>query len=172
MYSFLLKCASLYSEAAIYWGRKASGLLIFCRDDGTILLLKRSQRVENPGTWGIPGGAVGGGFHGSDEHDEKDPENDVFIGSAFKETEEELGVVPKDTKYFGETAFRDGNFTYKTFVYGVPLKEKKRISNSIQLNWENTEWKWFKLNELPANLHTGIVFSLKDLAKRKFKWRK
>jgi len=194
MYDSLLKCAELYLKAAwrgrkqrgyynpyrydqveepwwaqfmaekSYWGKKASGMLFICREDGTILLLKRSMRVEDPGTWGIPGGAVGEGFHGK-EHGGKDPDNETFLSSAVKETWEELGVVPKVGTLLISTSYRDGSFTYKTYIYDIPLSEKEQFSKQIRLNWENDYWFWFDYEGLPTNMHKGVIFALRELIK-------
>lgn len=193
MYKSLLKCSELYLKAIWrgrkdyreepwnydswqnyepwrtqqlppkrYWGKKASGLLFLCREDGTILLLRRSMQVEDPGTWGIPGGAIGEGF-AYIGHGEKDPDNKTFLQSAIKETAEELGTVPRTGTLLTTSKFRDGDFTYQTFIYDIPLKEKERISKNIVLNWENDHWLWFKFDKLPSNMHPGVIFALKTL---------
>jgi len=148
-----------------YWGKKASGMLFLCREDGTLLLLKRSRNVEDPGTWGVPGGAIGEGFSHI-EHGEKDPENKTFLESALKETQEELGTIPRVGTLLGTTNFRDGDFTYRTYIYDIPLQEKERFSKQIVLNWENDYWTWFKFEDLPTNLHKGVIFALNQMIKK------
>jgi|6_EtaG_2_1085325.scaffolds.fasta_scaffold119593_1 8-oxo-dGTP pyrophosphatase MutT (NUDIX family) len=143
--------------AAEYWGKKASGIIYVCNEDRTVLLLKRSWQVEQPGTWGIPGGAVGEGFHES-EHEEEDPEEDVFLESAERETQEELGSLPKTIGSLGTTVFSDGGFTYKTFIFDISLEEKNAFRPV--LNWENDAWEWFPLDALPGDLHFGVEFSV------------
>jgi len=147
-----------------YWGKKASGMLFVCKEDGTILLLKRSMKVEDPGDWGIPGGAIGEGFY-SKEHKEKDPDNETFLNSAVKETWEELGAVPKVGTLLSTTSYRDADFTYNTYIYDIPLYEKERFSKQIKLNWENDYWFWFSYDKLPANLHKGVIFAIKEWIK-------
>lgn len=140
-------------------------MLLVCTDDGTVLLLKRSQEVEDPGTWGNAGGALGEGFYSSDDTSEDPPDAD-FYQTAVKEAFEELSIVPQSGQLLAITAFRDGHFTYKTFVYDVSLAEKNRISKGIRLNWENDSWEWFGFKNMPGNLHPGVVFSLGELTKQ------
>jgi len=165
MLDTLIKCAELFLTAATqYWGKKASGILFVCAEDNTMLLLKRSRSVEQPGTWGIAGGAIGEGFH-ANIHGEKDPPDKVFLGSAQREAEEELGSLPWVEKLVDTTMFTDGSFSYKTYVFNITLKEKLRWTPTIKLNWENDEAKWFTANNMPGNLHFGLKYSLNQLSK-------
>jgi len=164
--SVLLDCASLFLKLAKqYWGKKASGLLFVCTEDQTVLLLKRSYEVEQPGTWGIAGGAIGEGFYETTDF-EQDPPNKVFLESAQREAAEELGTLPNTKSLLGITEFTDGSFTYKTFVYDMSLFEKNRWTPAITLNWENDEDKWFPIDSLPGNLHFGLVHTVKELAEK------
>ncbi len=161
----IIKCAELFLSAATqYWGKKASGILFVCAEDNTVLLLKRSNYVEQSGTWGVAGGAIGEGFH-ANVHGEKDPPNKVFLESAQREAEEELGSLPWVDKLINTTTFTDGGFTYKTYVFNISLKEKLRWTPSIKLNWENDEAKWFTADSMPGNLHFGLKYSLNQLSK-------
>lgn len=158
--------ASLLKFSSTYWGKKASGILFVCSEDNTVLLLKRSNLVHNGGTWGIPGGAIAElGENYYSESNEEDPQEDLFISSAKTETLEELGSLPTSFKEIGQTIFRDENFTYKTFVYDLSLKEKKGWTANIVLNWENDNYRWFDINNLPANIHPGVLYSLNQLYK-------
>lgn len=130
-----------------YWGKQGSGILIVCLEDKTALLLKRSDNVEQPGTWGIAGGAIA-------------PDEDTDRG-AKREAQEELGSLPKLDDLLDVVKYLDGNFTYTTYVYSISLKEKREWSPKIQLNWENSAAKWFPLDALPGNLHFGVKY-LKD----------
>lgn len=154
------KSASL-KFASTYWGKKASGILFICSEDNTVLLLKRSSLVHDGGTWGIPGGAIAElGEDYFSESDEQDPDDDLFTSSAQNETMEEMGSLPISFKQLGETTFRDKNFTYKTFIYDISLKEKNRWTSTITLNWENDYYKWFDIDDLPSNIHPGVQYSL------------
>lgn len=45
-------------EEGQFWGTSAAGVYIVAKDTGNILLMLRSQEVNEGGTWGIPGGAL------------------------------------------------------------------------------------------------------------------
>jgi 8-oxo-dGTP pyrophosphatase MutT (NUDIX family) len=168
----ILKLAKDLSKiATTYYGKGGAGLLLTCKEDGTVLMLKRSRHVEQPMTWGIPGGALskGEGWHRRDDIVDSGFSQDDFLEAAFREADEELfssgGLYLDKSKMtlIGETEFRDGGFTYKTFVYDIPLEEKKRITGSFSLNWENDKAKWYSLSDLPKNLHFGVKFTKDNL---------
>ena len=121
------------------WGSRGSGILFTHQNQ--MLLLKRSNSVLEPRTWGIPGGAIGRDRYGDYE--------DAWA-SAVREAEEEAGGGS-----FGESKgnfiFRDGSFTYTTFYVEVNEKFQPR------LNWESTDWVWVTKEEaLEMQLHPGV----------------
>jgi 8-oxo-dGTP pyrophosphatase MutT (NUDIX family) len=151
-----------------YWGRKASGLAFCCVEDGTILLAQRSGLTG--GKWGVIGGAVGitgEGIYESESHKFPDPSDEVFLASAEREVEEELGNMPNVGEKIGETTFKDGGFTYKTFVFNLTKEEKERWTPTIVIEkLEHQRVEWFPINQLPDNLHPGVDFVLKQMAKQ------
>lgn len=128
----------------VFWGKQAAGVLIVCQEDKTMLLLKRSSNVEEPGTWGTAGGAIG---------QEENPQD-----GANREAKEELGSLPKYKELLHSFVYTSGTFKYTTFVYDIGLAEKKNWTQSIYLNWENDEYRWFPFDSLPSNLHFGLEF--------------
>lgn len=76
-----------------YWGTEGAGLLFVCQEDNTCLLLKRSHSVQEPGTWGIAGGAI----EISNDEDNSGPESSM--DGAKREAIEELGSLPKNHIY-------------------------------------------------------------------------
>ena len=134
-----------------YWGKQAAGILILCLQDATALLLLRSENVQHPGTWGIAGGAV------SEEEETQD--------GALREAEEELGSLPHFEKLLDTVVYQDGGFSYHTFIYNISLEEKENWTSQISLNWENDDFKWFDLRNLPNGLHFGVVYLEKFLPK-------
>lgn len=168
----ILKLAKDLSKiATTYYGKGGAGLLLVCKEDSTVLMLKRSRHVEQPMTWGIPGGALskGEGWHRRDDIEDSGFSAEDFSEAAFREADEELfskGGASLDRSkmtLIGETEFKDGGFTYKTFVYDIPLEEKKRITGNLSLNWENDKAKWYSLSDLPSNLHFGVKFTKDNL---------
>ena len=162
MYNFILKLSEEFEEKTEFWGKKASGLLFFCKEDNTILLLKRSPKSSTPNVWGIPGGAIyelGDGWHSGD-HGTPDPDDQVFLDSAIREAEEELGLKFKVKKTLPSSDYSKGSFTYRTYIVPVSKESKDNMSDDISLNWEHTDWEWFNINKLPANIHPGIKYTL------------
>ena len=149
-----------------FWGTSGSGVMFVCPEDGSAMLLLRSGEVEDPNTWGIPGGALAGteGFHDvSDIKREETSLADLWM-SAQKETREEIGYFPKNYKMVGQTVFRKGNFAYTTFIVAIPLTEKDIISMRSSLNWENVDLGWFNLHDLSEkeDLHFGVHHVLQN----------
>jgi len=109
-----------------YWGKIAGGLLVVNTYDKTILLLKRSAFVDNPGVWGLPGGRV--------------EEGESILDGVIREAKEELGRYPVECLRVGPLlhVFRDGDFQYHTFLACTVFRFL-----GFKLNWENSRWAWF-----------------------------
>lgn len=146
----------LFSQKT-YWGQKASGIMYICPEDETILLLRRAKHIDQPNTWGIAGGALTEGFF-PNNHNEEDPSDVIFLESAKREVNEEIGVIPESNILVEMTTFKDKGFTYKTFIYAIDLEIKSNLN--IVLSNEHTEYRWFKFDNLPKNLHFGVKYSL------------
>lgn len=166
-----------------YWGVKCSGLLLICKEDNTMFLAKRSSKVEQGGTWGIPGGAIDIYTDELEQNNEEligypeffyypdiddnsypEPPDNVFLESALREASEEFEVSIHPSHLLQTIDYKDKEFTYKTFVFNISLKDKNELSKSMNLNWEHDEFKWFKLNKKPGNLHPGLKFVLNNLS--------
>lgn len=136
-------------------GKVGSGILFSCQENGNkkILLTLRSSQVSQPNTWGVPGGFVDHPLSTS---------NTQLLNSAFKEVVEELGSRPAG-KIIGKVMFKDtrANFTYTTFLIEIDPVIKEAWQ--FKLNWENIDCRWFEINDLPKNLHTGTDYVLKAL---------
>lgn len=127
----------------VFWGTRGSGLL-FVRNHPTlgfqVLLVKRSPHVEQPGTFGVSGGAV---EEGEDEFE-----------SAVRETQEEIGSVPPCHK-INEYVWRNpgGSFTFKTFI--MEVEDMNWMPKAF--NWEVTGAKWVTTKQMNSiNLHPGF----------------
>lgn len=143
-----------------FWGKAGAGILFFCTDDKTYLLTTRSAQVEQPGTVGIPGGSCKGeGFY-SEEEGRQVGQAEAWA-CAMREVTEELGWFPHEKKIVSEVLFEKGNFTYRTFIVEVPLAEKKIGNATMQMNWENDDARWFKVNTvwyIWPKLHFGAQY--------------
>lgn len=131
-----------------YWGSAGSGILF--RHNDKILLLKRARWVEQPGTWGIPGGAI--------PVDENGKPMDAWE-SAKKEVTEEIGMFPADGKQVDKIVYRDGKFQYTTFIVEVQKEFEPKLNN------EHTAFVWADSKQLPTPLHFGVLYVLKNLKK-------
>lgn len=144
----------------IYWGSAGAGILFVC--ENAVLLTLRSDEVKQPGTWGIPGGSVTEDVHWSPkEQADKKPSLFQFWKGAKKETEEELGSVPRRIKFFDTVTYEDGSFTYVTFLVRVSSHIKDNWQ--FQLNWENDDVQWFPTDDLPEPLHFGVKHVIKNM---------
>lgn len=121
--------------------RKGAGIFFVCTEDNTALLIRRSPEVSEPGTWGIAGGNA--------------EEGESATKTALRETLEELGSLPRGRVV--ETLENAGaGWKFTVFVADIPWKQKKLWSAKIKLNYESDQFKWFRLNKLPPNLHSAI----------------
>jgi 8-oxo-dGTP pyrophosphatase MutT (NUDIX family) len=132
----------LLKVAQKFWGSQGAGILFVCQEDSTCLLTLRSASVNEPGSWGVPGGAV--------EQGEQTEE------AARREVQEELGNLPSQFQKIDQTIYNENDFSYTTFVYAISLEEKRKWTKGIRLNWENDKVAWFDLSSLPTNLHFGV----------------
>lgn len=125
-----------------FWGDQGAGIIIMSGDTGRILLPKRSEKVEEPGTWGTWGGAIDSG---------EEP-----LGAAVREVQEETHIRILQNQIKPLYVFRKGEFKYYNYlalVEGEPDPE---------LNWETETARWVKLDELPSPLHFGLKAVLDD----------
>ena len=136
------------------WGSSASGLLV--TDGDRVLLLKRSPYVQDPGLWGIPGGAVPVDYGTGKRKDAK--------RSALDEAREEMGGIPSGS-VSGKHVFRKpSGFTFTTFVWETDPDSLDRFTP--RLNWEHTDWGLFDLDDIkPSGIHPGVIWVLKRMGR-------
>jgi 8-oxo-dGTP pyrophosphatase MutT (NUDIX family) len=150
-----------------YWGRGGAGILFVCQDDNTVLLVLRSADVEQPFTWGIPGGSVRGeGMYSRRGASAPSISDSDFWRGAKTETVEECGSLPpnfSDADLVAQFDYVDGSFCYRNFVCNISSEDKRAWD--IELNWENDEYAWVSADDLSSmgDLHFGSVFVLRKL---------
>ena len=122
----------------------AAGVIIRCEDE--FLLMKRSLEVDNyPNTWSIPGGGV--------EDDEipyqaaiRELFEETQIDSSELEFEDYLGIIERESK----EAFHI--FLWSSESKLTPI-----------LDFEHTEYGWFKLSRLPEPMTYEMIEKLFEI---------
>ncbi len=126
-------------NATGFWGTRGAGVLVFEEKNKTFLLLKRSSKVEQPGKWGIPGGAID-----NEELESKE--------AAHRELQEETGFTHIDDLQL-LYVFEKGDFKFYNYLAIIDSQF------TPQLDWENTDFKWVTLDQMVTNrsyLHFGV----------------
>lgn len=118
-----------------FWGRAGAGALIVASETGRILLPHRSMSVEQPGTWGVWGGAIDSG------------ENPAL--AARREVSEEAGASSV-SEMIPLYVFKKGDFRYHNFMAVVPEEFEPN------LNWETQGYRWVDFGEWPSPMHFGL----------------
>ena len=140
-----------------HWGSAGAGVLL---TTGThVLLLRRSDEVTEPGTWGVPGGKV-------------DEGEDPFT-AALRELDEEtdLTLDLNQVENLGHTVYHspNGRFRYTTLVLKVPSSTRR---GKLRLNWENDDHAWVTKGWLEENvdeLHPGLQDTLDEAISMAFR---
>jgi 8-oxo-dGTP pyrophosphatase MutT (NUDIX family) len=134
-----------YSAIMRYAHMPSAGILIYCIDDKTVLLTKRSMDMNNPGSWDVPGGRY-------DEDDESS------IDTATREATEELTNLPKNKKLLGKHTLPTpgGGNQYIIYVYEISKKEKDKWTPKIQLDFESEKFKWVPYDKIPKPTHLKL----------------
>ena len=133
--SFCLKAASFTDESGKFWGNQGAGAIFLAEDTGRILLQHRSPYVNEPGTYGVLGGAI--------EADE-DP-----MAGMKREVDEEAdyhGPMRARLIYL----FKSGKFRFFNYLVVVPHEFEPKHS------WESDGHVWTTLDNLPSPLHFGV----------------
>ena len=107
------------------------------------LLQQRGPTVEQPGTWGVWGGAIDDG--------------EEALPAFTRELREESGFTGRVISV-PALLFKKGSFSYQNFL-GVVEEEFKPV-----LSWETKAFGWFPYGEWPEPLHFGLKALLDDKA--------
>ncbi|MBS1267938.1 MAG: hypothetical protein MAG458_00653 [Nitrosopumilus sp.] len=108
----------------------------FIKDDDKLLILKRSNKVKSmKGLWG----GISGMIEGNEEPLERAK---IEIFEEVNITEDEI-VLIKSIKEMQVSSHQYENHKWLIFPFLFESKKPK-----INLNWENSEFKWIKINEL------------------------
>lgn len=152
-----------------YWGRGGAGMMFTCSEDGTVLLLLRAAWVDQPGTWGIPGGGVEEGWFQT-PIEEPITDMSIFISAAVKEATEECGSLPPGfepvEQIVGKTVYEDCGFQYITFIADITADQKESWSISLA-DGESADYVWVPLQGVSPGvrikgkpLHFGVEYTI------------
>lgn len=115
---------------------RAAGIVIVCQ--GEILLLRRGENGDHPGTWVQPGGKV--------------EEGESTIEAAVRETAEETGIVVPVDALIEWTRVVNENVDFTTYIASIADKPDVTLQED-----EATDTMWATLAELPEPLHPGMA---------------
>ncbi len=128
----------------------AAGVCFLCREDRTVLLVRRSMAVPQAGMWSVPGGSLEDG--------------EAPLEAAAREVREELCSMPAGApEVLVAHELNHRGFFYTTFMVALRQDVKEEWTPTIRLNRENDDAAWFPIDRPPAPLHPGMK-SLLDLA--------
>ena len=121
----------------------AGGVLLVC--DKKCLLVKRSSHYDYPNVWAVVGGGVEPG--------------ETSLIAIKRELKEETQISSENInfKFFERQTGMNRPFD---FYIGYCKKEYPCV-----LDYENQDWGWFNMSELPKPLFSNLHKSLKKILK-------
>ena len=125
-----------------YWGERAAGVLPLALDTKKFLFALRSGFVQEPGTWGLFGGAI--------------DKNETPVKAALREFQEEAQYHGKILKTYPLATFKDKAFRYYTFIVVLPTEFKPH------LNHETDKFIWVEYDKWPRPLHPKLRMTLNN----------
>lgn len=135
------------------WGTSGAGVLVVSsKPEQEFLLFKRSNEVEEPGIWSIPGGA---------RKMKEDGKLTESLNTAISELREEANL-PRGSLCTNPITYEKEGYSYDTYILELAYDKEYYTP---RLNWENSEWRWVakeKLAELPS-LHPSVKFVIDHL---------
>lgn len=123
-----------------------SNSLLYCPEDNTVFLIKRSGSVSNSGKWCVPGGHV--------------EEGESFSQAALREANEEVGGLPPRQE-LGVESFNEDDKEIIIYICSVRLTDKN--SWNPKLNLEASSYDWFELDAIPSNTFDTIKKTVNKL---------
>ena len=124
--------------------KQGAGALIYNREDDKYLFILRSDKVNSPLTWAIPGGSVDPGEH--------------HKAAAIREIQEEVGYDVSDCPMELMCVNRDFWPRFEFFNYAIIVP--KRFTPV--LNWESEDSVWCDLDNIPEPKHWGLNMLLSN----------
>lgn len=133
------------SGEGTFWGSMGAGVLPIAKDTGRMLVQLRGA-VEQPGTYGVIGGAVPGKYKG---------DRQAIINFLKKELKEEAGYSGS-VQLIDAYIFKKGRFQYFNFLGIVPREFDAYAMPGYEWEVEDYEWvSWEELIDLEPK-HFGL----------------
>ena len=124
-----------------FWGKRAAGSILYSRETGRFCLAHRSKYVQEPGTWGMWGGAI--------------DSNEDPADAAVRELNEEAGYSGPVKLEHLWTFEHSSGFIYTNFVAIIDQEFRPRM------DWETQGFRRFEYGDWPKPLHPGVITMLK-----------
>lgn len=125
---------------------EVANILLYCPEDDTVFLMKRSSKVTYPGVWGAPGG-----------HKEQ---GESLKAAAAREFIEEIGGLPRIKDDLGYLSFRFNDKLIIMYILTVSIEIKKNWTPPRLSPREVSDARWFKRSEIPADTFSTIKESV------------
>lgn len=111
---------------------KEASAMIVRRDDGKILILKRSDAVDSyRGRWNLPAGGV----------DYNESAIDCAIRECFEETS--LSVMKESVSFIGTF-----DISSSSKIKSVHYFATTEYSGDVKIDWESSDYMWVDLSEI------------------------
>tara|TARA_R110000868_G_scaffold22642_1_gene92725 strand:- start:3063 stop:3533 length:471 start_codon:yes stop_codon:yes gene_type:complete len=124
--------------------RRAAGVLIHTADTTRFLFVKRSDFVNYPGTWSVPGGFSEPG--------------ETSWQTASRECQEETG---QDISTWPHVKIWQQHVSWPKGQYMLLACAVDR-EFTCDTNWETSEFRWCSLDEIPQPQHPGLQAALSN----------
>jgi len=125
-----------------YWGERGAGIIF--TDGDSVLLLRRAEKGDNKGRWGTPGG--------------KAEDGETMLGTAQRETREEIGKLPERARRITHIDSTDGRHHFRTYICEVPSRFECELSD------EHDDYGWYGLDDVKKlNLHPKLNDLMDDI---------
>lgn len=106
---------------------------VILRDDGKILLLKRSKKSLNPGKWDLPGGTLEKG--------------ETLKEALSREIEEETGLEVEVGEIIGTAEFSKESKNFTEEKRGLRYLTYYSGKKEVKLSKEHQDFEWFAIDE-------------------------
>lgn len=120
----------------------AAGVLPICKKTGRVMLIRRGFKQSQPGTWA----SFGGKFEIGEDKNPKENALREFVEESGYEGKFKISNKPLDV-------YNTNHLRFYTFV-GLFNEE---FVPDLEKEQEAVDFGWFNIDELPDDLHPGVI---------------